>query len=426
MGTAQDRLKFNVGGRIFETTKTTLASAGSSSFFSALLADRWDFQQHNSGTDEIFIDRDLECFGILLNLLRTGHLCVPDSIPKDSVCEESEFYGLQGHLRAAVRGNLNGNLLRFSHSVTSHASGKGNMIRASPTGGFCVAHGKVVHTYDDWNIVGYPPICLNKNSRIYDILWCDSRNVMISTSNNIGLFNSVTGELSQWFSGIFQSPGRVLHKALCMNSNNEVFSSASSETTGESAGVAVWDPIKSVLKRAIDWEFRMVTKLQWLSWMNCLFAFVIKANGGYKFSFVDHRTKNATINSVDFDSWKVRVVDMAANETRNKICLIDEHFNVGILDHRVPNWTAFWKSQKLVGQKDNNTPKSIHCHGGQLYACTRSNVHVFSGSDRILTSKFQASGGRGGSICDMSIGGDRLFTLHNDPDVVNVWESPRT
>ncbi|OWM88606.1 hypothetical protein CDL15_Pgr002373 [Punica granatum] len=62
---------------------TTLTSTESSPYFSTLLADRWNFQQHNTGTDEIFIDQDPEYFGVLLYLLRIGDLHMPKSISKD-------------------------------------------------------------------------------------------------------------------------------------------------------------------------------------------------------------------------------------------------------------------------------------------------------------------------------------------------------
>jgi hypothetical protein len=33
-------------------------------------------------------------------------------------------------------------------------------------------------------------------------------------------------------------------------------------------------------------------------------------------------------------------------------------------------------------------------------------------------------GGQGGAICDFSIGGDRLFALHSEENVFDVWETP--
>ena len=63
MGTPNGRVKLNVGGRIFETTATNLEFAGENSFFRAMLDDNW-----NSAITEHFIDRNPDCFGVLLDL----------------------------------------------------------------------------------------------------------------------------------------------------------------------------------------------------------------------------------------------------------------------------------------------------------------------------------------------------------------------
>jgi hypothetical protein len=59
-----DRVKLNVGGTVFETTRTTLC--GSSAYFSQLLGDNF-----KDGTqEEVFIDRDPHAFRHVLSLLR--------------------------------------------------------------------------------------------------------------------------------------------------------------------------------------------------------------------------------------------------------------------------------------------------------------------------------------------------------------------
>ncbi|PKI53796.1 hypothetical protein CRG98_025802 [Punica granatum] len=195
------------------------------------------------------------------------------------------------------------------------------------------------NTYNDWTMVEYPPICLDQDNRVYDILWCDSRNFMISKSTNIGQFNSVTGEFNPLV--IFRESSALL-------------------------------------------------------------AFFSQGS-----------------------VYKLEQRDAAANETSNNVCLMDMYMNVSIVDYRkalASGWHVDWKLKNSVGPRNNNTPESIHCHEGQLYARTRSNGCVLSGSDWVLTSKIEASGDL---ICDVSIGGDRLFALHYDPDFVEVWGTPR-
>ncbi|OWM88607.1 hypothetical protein CDL15_Pgr002374 [Punica granatum] len=69
--------------------------------------------------------------------------------------------------------------------MTSPAPKGGILICASPIGGFCVAHCDTVHTYNDQNMEEQPPICFNK-SCVYDVLWHDSQNIVISISKSIG------------------------------------------------------------------------------------------------------------------------------------------------------------------------------------------------------------------------------------------------
>jgi hypothetical protein len=78
--------------------------------------------------------------------------------------------------------------------------------------------------------------------------------------------------------------------------------------------------------------------------------------------------------------------------------------------------------RKKVQSQETCYPK-LATHGGQLFSSTTSGaISVFSGPDHALTSTLRASDG--GVICDLSIGGDRLFALHNEQNVFDVWETP--
>ena len=61
-------------------------------------------------------------------------------------------------------------------------------------------------------------------------------------------------------------------------------------------------------------------------------------------------------------------------------------------------------------------------HEGQLFSSMNDCVSVFCGPDWVLTSRLRRS--YGGSICDFSIGGDRLFALHSEENVFDIWETP--
>ncbi|OWM83979.1 hypothetical protein CDL15_Pgr004410 [Punica granatum] len=80
MGINGDLVRFNVGGKRFKTTATTLANAGHNSFFAALFNENWDLQPAIG--EEIFIDRSHICSAILLDLLRTGELHILPNVPE--------------------------------------------------------------------------------------------------------------------------------------------------------------------------------------------------------------------------------------------------------------------------------------------------------------------------------------------------------
>lgn len=80
------RVNLNVGGRRFETTVSTLTGRGNN-FFTSIIK-----HEPPSAGDEIFIDRDGDAFGPLLNYLRTGMLHLPPSVSEAAVRCEAEFY----------------------------------------------------------------------------------------------------------------------------------------------------------------------------------------------------------------------------------------------------------------------------------------------------------------------------------------------
>ena len=67
----------DVGGRVFKTTMATLASQ-SDSFFTQMMQSEWKERTQES---PIFIDRDHECFELILNFLRSRRLCIDESTP---------------------------------------------------------------------------------------------------------------------------------------------------------------------------------------------------------------------------------------------------------------------------------------------------------------------------------------------------------
>ncbi|XP_026383790.1 BTB/POZ domain-containing protein At2g24240-like [Papaver somniferum] len=242
MGMQTDKVRYNVGGKIFETSATTLASARRSSMFGAMFDDEWNLQPRQVN-EEYFIDRNPDCVSVLLNLLRTGELCVPPHVPDKLFYKEALYYGLLNHVRAARFRELDVNQLRLTSSVRGQASGGCNAIRVSPDGGCAVAHSRIVRTYD-WMLEEYPPINFNYQ-KVNDIGWIDLENIVISAcersgrqDSGIGIFSSSSGNLKHTFQ--LNQVKRFTAGALCFNSDGKMFA-ACSETGINVTGV--WDQV---------------------------------------------------------------------------------------------------------------------------------------------------------------------------------------
>ncbi|CAI9780750.1 unnamed protein product [Fraxinus pennsylvanica] len=91
MGILTDMVRFNVRGRIFETTATTLANAGRNSLFGAIFDDNWNLQPSATATTEHFIDRNPDCLAVLLDLLGLGELQIPTNILEKLLYREADI-----------------------------------------------------------------------------------------------------------------------------------------------------------------------------------------------------------------------------------------------------------------------------------------------------------------------------------------------
>lgn len=436
MSFQSDRVRFNVGGRIFETTTTTLANAGRNSFFGALFDENWDIKTDNQ--TEIFIDRNAECFSLLLDLLRTGELSVPCNIPEKVLYREALFYGLIDHVREAKWGDFDGNRLRFSGSVAGMAPGDGTAIRAAPDGGCCVAHGSMVHVYD-WMLEEHPPINLDYQ-RVNDVGWVDSDSIAVAAcerlgrggAGGMGLFSSKTGELRHRFQIHHDDqPKSYTAGALSFSSDFKIFSSCKGRSN--EYGIGVWDQITGkqidFYYEPIGWSLGEADRLQWLEKSNCLLvATLFPRKDNCYISLLDFREKNMVWAWSDTGgpaSDDRRVRDAIATVDSSAICVVNEYEDLGFMDLRTNAGSVRWCSRsRLMKGKMPDEPcyPKLALHNGQLFSSMNDSISVFSGSDWVLTSRLRRS--YGGSICDFSIGGDRLFALHSEENVFDVWESP--
>ncbi|KAI8020578.1 BTB/POZ domain-containing protein [Camellia lanceoleosa] len=179
MGIQKDTVKFNVGGKIFETIATTLANGGRNSLFGAMFDENWNLQTHNF--DEYFIDRNPNCVAILLHLL-VSRSSDPSNIPEKLIHREALFTS------STMSESRNGANSMETVRCMSDGPSTGD---ASPSGRLwrCQArHGSMVHVYD-WMLEEHPPINLDYQ-KVNDVGWIDSETVVVTTC---GLVAAVTG-----------------------------------------------------------------------------------------------------------------------------------------------------------------------------------------------------------------------------------------
>ncbi|KAI3955771.1 hypothetical protein MKW98_006131 [Papaver atlanticum] len=397
MGKQSDKIRFNVGGKIFETTATTLASANKSSMFGAMFDDEWNLQPREVN-EEYFIDRNPDCFSVLLDLLRTGKLHVPPNVPEKLLYNEALFYGLLDNLRSAKWGRFDVNHLEVTSSVRCRPPRDWSAIRASPDGVISSSH----------------------------------------VAGGIGLFSSSTGDLRHRYQLYESDKVRGFSAgALCFNSAGKIFASCSGTKNGE---IAVWDQVTGKLFDYFETSGGLFLggseNIQWLNESNCLF--VSKLDSSYSWqrekdyiSLLDFRDKSILCSRTSLSMQHIistnykgtcSVVDAIPTNESYSICVVDEYENLDFVDLRNTGESIRWNSKSQRGI-ENKYPK-LTFHGGQLFCSKDDKISVNSGGldQWVLTSVLERS--QGGSIRDFSIGGDRLFALHSDENVFGVWETP--
>lgn len=102
--TAQDRVKFDVGGRLFSTTRSTVLKNEDTYFYALLCSGKWKPEQDGA----YFIDRDPRFFDRIMASLRTGKpVDVAGLQPRevDALVDEMDYYmmGGQGTVGKTVR-----------------------------------------------------------------------------------------------------------------------------------------------------------------------------------------------------------------------------------------------------------------------------------------------------------------------------------
>ncbi|KAJ8899864.1 hypothetical protein K2173_019567 [Erythroxylum novogranatense] len=144
--TPSDRIKLNVGGKLFETTVSTLQSGGPDSLLAALSS--------RPSNEPVFIDRDPEIFSVLLSLLRSNRLpSTARRFSKQELSDEALYYGIESQLRSAMSPPpLSGIDASVVATIRPASDGLPSAFTAEAgDGSIWIAHGGQVSAYD-WTL----------------------------------------------------------------------------------------------------------------------------------------------------------------------------------------------------------------------------------------------------------------------------------
>ncbi|KAL4606161.1 hypothetical protein ACB092_09G082400 [Castanea dentata] len=145
-----DRIKLNVGGKLFETTLSTIQSGGSDSLLAAL-SNR---TTQDPNPSPVFIDRDPEIFSVLLSLLRSNRLpSTSRRFSKQELADEALYYGIESHLKSAMSpppfAGIDASIVSTIRPASEGLPSA--FTAAAGDGSIWIAHGGQISSYD-WNL----------------------------------------------------------------------------------------------------------------------------------------------------------------------------------------------------------------------------------------------------------------------------------
>eukprot|EP00249_Psilotum_nudum_P018627 c26893_g1_i2 orf=848-2206(+) len=440
MKMCHDKVRLNVGGKLFVTSITTLGNAGRGSMLSAMIDDIWQTQLRVC-SEEFFIDRNPSYFSVLLDLLRTGELHIPPAMSEKALYREAQYYGILEHVRAAKWGSLDGNRLECATSISGWATGDGTAIRASQDGGCCVVHGSMVHIYD-WTMEEQSPVTLDYVN-VNDAGFLNPQRLAICTcergdkAGGMALFNVKTGKMEHRFRAHHNGQTKNFTAAAMASGDCHLYASCRGRSNEH--GIASWDQVTGqqagFLYEAPSWPLGDACKLQWLPRSKLLLVATLYPHTEDAFiGLLDLRLKDVVWSWMESESPSSVdenvVMDAVSMEECSTVCVVNQYDNLGFIDMRSSNQIIRWRDQyqpRKVSQVEERCLAKLAAWGSQLFCSKNDAVCVFCSPDWEAARSVQTAQIRkmeGGAISDISVGGDRLFVLHNEEDVFDVWETP--
>ncbi|XVE52347.1 hypothetical protein DITRI_Ditri02bG0115700 [Diplodiscus trichospermus] len=459
-----DRVKLNVGGKLFETTISTLQSAGPDSLLAALSNRTF---HHDS--NPIFIDRDPQIFSVLLSLLRSNRL--PSGslhcFSIQELAEEALYYGVESRLRCASSPSpLRGIDASIVDTIRPASDAVPSTFSAGQDGSLWIAHGGQISVYDSY--LSYSAAVRTHLDDITTIcrVWPEIAAVGSESSSGLHFYDLSGGRYTGSVHWTDQSDPRIYKARVSAiaNSPDSVF--ASFDCPHRENGILVID--KSTLQVSSELTRQSGTaakntvagKLRWLPETSLVIGSAVTC-GAFGYSgyirMWDPRSREVVWETNEpgsgrssrfgdsFADVEVDVDDMSLL----KIC--SKSGDLGMADIRSLGedpW-AYMKDTNPSMRENRHGGNSyvLHCYKGQVFVGKDGGMEVWSKekgwnervsrtSEEIWESENQSKqvylrrnyvdkeedAGRG-MIKRIEGGGERLFVSREDMEGIEVWES---
>lgn len=450
--TTSNIVTIDVGGQLFQTTKSTLNQAGSQSLFSKL------------ATSDIhtipFIDRDPELFSILLSLLRTGNLpSKAKAFDSQDLVFESQFYGIEQLLINSM--SEPPSAFDLEKSMVLPLSGRDSPASLSTTpqhGSVHVAHASKLTSFD-WSLQRKSTI-LTQFTAIDSLLALSPKIVAAGATDFPGLQiidvhkGGSVRETLNWRENVTRSDSTVQ----AIGSSNQYLFTSFESSRRNSNCIMVYD-LHNNFKPVIDIGHYEIfgadldsgipaTKLRWIYSLNLLMA-----SGS-------HSGPAGVSGNIRF--WDLRS-GVAVCEMKEKLdCFSDitvsdslsAVFKVGVLSGELfytdlrkigdgeNMWVCLGDTRKVSTNSSTGRKEGVGCkiesHGNQVFCSKGGNLELWSqvlvgfsnGRDGLEDDRVfrKNSIGRANDSCSnrithLSFGGNKMFVTRKDQQFVEVWHN---
>ncbi|XP_025015241.1 protein ENDOPLASMIC RETICULUM-ARRESTED PEN3 [Ricinus communis] len=442
-----DRIKLNVGGKLFETTVSTLASGGPDSLLATLST--------RAAPDPIFIDRDPEIFSVLLSLLRSDRIpSTATRFSKQELADEALYYGIESHLKSAMSPPpLSGIDASLVTTLRPASDGFPSAFTADSDGSIWIAHGGQISAYD-WNLSHSSTIRTHLDD-ITSIRRVAADIAAVGSDSAAGLhFYDFCGSRhlgsTQWTD---RTDPRIYKARVCSiaDSANQVF--ASFDCQHRENCILVIDKSTLQIVSEIARQFgsssknTVPTKLTWLSNNSVIIGSAV-TSGAFGYSgyirIWDPRSNDVVWETNEpgsgrssrfGDSFADVDVDVE-NSCLFKIC--SKSGDLAVADLRKLEedpWVYMEDKNPSMKFSGGLMESVIHCYRSQVFVGREGSLEVWSKVVEKERESFISEGlyrrnfvdkvkdSERGIIRKIEGGGNRLFVSREDVEGIEVWES---